>query len=123
MKEITIGNTTFTVLKKCKTSRELVDLYKNIPAKQSFPEDVLDTSSYCRNGVWLHNNQFVLDYHTGLENLRADIHAKRTRVLLFEDGIAYTMGFTVEHEGKEYLAVVNFGLRDLTRDFVVIELD
>ena len=103
---IEINGYEFKLLRNCKKARELLENYKNKTVKEEFPDDVLDTSSYCSNGYWLNNHQFVLDYHRRLEEMRAELKAKRTRVLAYDDH-AYCMGFTVEYEGQKYLAVAD----------------
>ena len=104
--KIEINGNEFKLLRNCKKARELVKIYESKTVKEEFPDDVLDTSSYCSNGYWLNNHQFVLDYHRRLEEMRAELKAKRTRVLAYDDH-AYCMGFTVEYEGQKYLAVVD----------------
>ena len=101
---VEINGYEFKLLRNCKKARELLEIYKSKTVKEEFPDDVLDTSSYCMNGYWLNNHQFVLDYFRPLEDMRAKIKAKRTRVLAYDDH-AYCMGFTVEYEGQKYLAV------------------
>lgn len=103
---IEINGYEFKLLRNCKKARELLETYKNKTVKEEFPDDVLDTSKYYMNGYEHHNHQFVLDFHKYLEEMRASLEAKRTRVLAYDDG-AYCMGFTVEYEGEKYLAVAD----------------
>lgn len=96
----------FKLLRNCKKARELVKIYENKTVKEAFPEDVFDTSKYYCNRHEHHHNQFVLDTHRCLEEMRMKLKAKRTRVLAYDD-CAYCMGFTVEYEGQKYLAVAD----------------
>lgn len=122
MATIEINGYEFKLLRNCKKAMELLEIYKNRPARESFPCDVLDTSSYCMNGVWLYHHQWVREYHRALEEMRADLKAKRTRMIKWDDH-AYSIGFTVEHDGTKYLAIADFGLYQMCGGALLIKMD
>lgn len=118
---VKINGWEFKVLRNTKKAREYLDIYKNRPAKESYPQDVLDTSEYCILGEWHHNHEFVLEWHDKLEKAISDLKAKRARMICWNE-VAYAIGVTVDYEEHKYLAILNFGLQVICGDNLLIKI-